>query len=87
MSKSNIRRLKRKNTIILGISENKCSKCLKKMERRGHKEILPYMLQQNYYVKEWDYCRLCKHVQHYKDMCVYKGREDIEIMEEHFSSI
>lgn len=44
---------------------NKCPHCSKVMERRGHLETDTKHLLKSYYFKEWDYCRPCRHVQHY----------------------
>jgi uncharacterized Zn finger protein len=40
-----------------------CPKCGKEMERR---ERTKKPKTKNYYFTEWDYCKPCGHVQHYK---------------------
>ena len=73
-----------------------CKNCKKIAEKRTHKEITEKHLKQPYYFKEWDYCRNCKHVQHYEDMKVWnnnnKGKdlrnyEERQRQEKHLSEI
>jgi len=45
-----------------------CPKCISLMERRERVEIPK---NKNYYFKEWDYCGICSHVQHYEKFKVY----------------
>lgn len=56
---------------VKGMGEN-CPKCLKPMERR--KRILPPK-NKSYFFTEWDYCKLCSHVQHYEK---FKSSEWVE---------
>jgi hypothetical protein len=49
--------------VISVLSQMDCPKCRKPMERRRHREI-PLT---KYFYSEWDYCRWCKHVQHYEE--------------------
>lgn len=35
-------------------------------ERRRHANITKKLLKLKYYFSEWDYCRNCKHLQHYE---------------------
>lgn len=63
--KEPIIKTKLKHYIILGDGE-KCPKCSKFMQRRKRR-VLPEEKGQIYYL-EWDYCRPCRHVQHYSDL-------------------
>lgn len=56
---------------IIGLG-NKCPKCLKEMERRGHNE----RPKKTWYYEMWDYCKDCKHVQHYDDFKSLAWQED-----------
>jgi hypothetical protein len=42
---------------------NPCPKCKKPMERRGH-SVRP---KNNWYYTKWDFCKNCKHLQHYDE--------------------
>ncbi len=44
------------------------------MERRKHKVITNKILKQPYYFSEWDYCKNCKHVQHYNKYKQYGNK-------------
>ncbi len=51
-----------------------CPKCLQPMERRAHKEGFTRKKENYYFFKEWDYCKPCKHLQHYEEFKVTTGR-------------
>lgn len=44
------------------------------MERRAHKEGFTRKKENYYFFKEWDYCKPCKHLQHYEEFKVTTGR-------------
>lgn len=46
---------------IKGIGD-RCPKCSNEMERREHTS----RPKTEYFYTEWDYCKNCKHVQHYE---------------------
>jgi hypothetical protein len=73
-------KLSKKNRII-GTGE-KCPKCGKIMERRGHKE----RPKQTWYYSEWDVCHDCKHIQHYEEFKSSDWKEQEE-QESFFNSI
>ncbi len=75
----------RKSNLIKELSLNDCPKCHQKMERRKHKEILPFMLLQPYYYLEWDYCRPCGHIQHYENYKIYNMNDDFLEKEEEYN--
>lgn len=37
------------------------------MERKRHEKITKKMIKQLYIFTHWDYCKDCKHVQHYEE--------------------
>lgn len=43
---------------------NACPKCKEPMQRRGHNNPLEIQAHEFWY---WDYCRDCRHVQHYSE--------------------
>lgn len=45
------------------------------MQRRSHASLTTKILKQPYYFKEWDYCRRCKHVQHYEEFKIFNSNE------------
>ena len=49
----------------------KCPKCSQEMELRFHKPSETAYLLKPYYFSEWDYCKACRHVQHYENYKVY----------------
>lgn len=53
-----------------------CPKCRERMERREHGEEP----KKTWYFTEWDYCKKCKHVQHYDEFksVLWKEAEDQE---------
>lgn len=60
---TNTKKLERiKKIVIIGIG-NTCPKCNKPMERRSHRER-PV---KNWFYEKWDYCKDCKHIQHYEE--------------------
>lgn len=54
------------NKVIKKLSIEECPKCKGIMERRSHREITEKMLTHDYFFSEWDFCKKCKHVQHYE---------------------
>lgn len=52
---------------------NECPKCGRPMERRFHSVDETAMNNKKYYFSQWDYCKPCKHVQHYE---AYKVSND-----------
>lgn len=49
-----------------------CPKCGRPMERRKHGANETEHRNKNYYFSEWDYCPICRHVQHYEEFKVYR---------------
>jgi len=49
----------------------KCPKCDQEMERRKHRPNEIAHLSKPYYFSEWDYCKNCRHVQHYEKFKVF----------------
>jgi hypothetical protein len=43
-----------------------CPKCGREMERRCHRENESTYFKKPYYYAQWNYCKRCKHVQHYE---------------------
>lgn len=60
---------KNKKYIVIGFL-CKCPKCLNLMERRGHSN-LKKQKKIPFYFSEWDYCKKCKHLQHYDKYKVF----------------
>jgi hypothetical protein len=48
-----------------------CPKCRRPMERRSHPQGWEPKPGQPFYFAAWDYCRPCRHVQHYEAMKRY----------------
>ena len=71
---------KRKHGVV-GVGES-CPKCSKDMERRGH---LVSPKKTWHYIK-WDFCKPCKHVQHYEKFKSPAWVEE-ERQEQFFNSI
>ena len=61
---------KRKYVVLEGCGLN-CPKCSKQMERR-ERSFIPK--KQDCYYREWDYCRGCKHLQHYEHFKVWNNQ-------------
>lgn len=47
---------------------NDCPKCSSVMERRERTRVPK---NKAYFFSEWDYCKLCSHVQHYNEFKIY----------------
>src|ERR1700676_2129738 len=48
-----------------------CPRCNQEMERRFREPNETAHLLKPYYFSEWDYCKVCRHVQHYEKYKVY----------------
>ena len=48
-----------------------CPKCGYKMDRRAHRSNSTKQFKQPFYFTEWDYCKTCRHVQHYEQYKVF----------------
>lgn len=57
--------MKNSNKSIVVGSGKSCPKCKELMERRKHPNNWSSM--KNHYFTQWDYCRSCRHVQHYDE--------------------
>lgn len=67
---------------IIGQGEE-CPKCLRTMERRTHNKKVE---EKSYFYTQWDYCKNCKHVQHYEKFKSSMWKE-AEERESHMRSI
>lgn len=47
---------------VIGVG-NDCPKCSKPMERRRHRD----QPKNTWFYEKWDYCKECKHIQHYEE--------------------
>lgn len=61
---------------IAGTGKN-CPKCRKLMVRCEHKPGWKPKPNQPYYFLYWDYCKKCRHLQHYEAAKVYVGEPSI----------
>lgn len=54
---------------------NPCPKCGKLMQNRSHTnvELILGKAYRDHYFSNWDYCKPCKHVQHYSSEKRYTG--------------
>jgi hypothetical protein len=72
--------MKKKEPLVTQ-SVNKCPKCKQLMQRRSHSFLTTKILKQPFYFKEWDYCRGCKHLQHYEEFKVWNSNEMSEYVQ------
>lgn len=79
---TNTKKLERiKKIEVIGVGE-KCPKCSEFMERRKHKDRPG----KTWFYTQWDYCKSCKHIQHYEK---FKSSEwqEVERQESFLNSI
>lgn len=68
----------KKNKPLVTQSVHKCPKCGVLMQRRSHSFLTTKILKQPFYFKEWDYCRGCKHLQHYEGYKVFNTQQMVD---------
>lgn len=63
------------------VSNLRCNKCNDFYERREHAIITPKLLKKIFYYSEWDYCKKCKHVQHYEQYKVWNKHTEAQYIQ------